>query len=81
MKTANVREFKTNASRYLSGSEEVVVTRRGRPVAVVTPVPVGSIRSLLLEIRGIFKSAGISRRDALSALDAARREVYGPRRS
>jgi len=80
MKTATVREFKMNASRYLGGKEDVMVTRRGRPVAVVTPVPSGSVRSLLLEIRGILKSAGISKRDALKALDGARREVYGSHR-
>ena len=81
MKTATVREFKINASRYFAGSEDVVVTRRGKPVAVVTPVPTGSVQSLLLEIRSIFKSAGITKRAALAALDSARREVYGSRRS
>jgi len=81
MKTATVREFKTNASRFLGGREDVVVTRRGRPVAVVTPVPAGSMRSLLLGIRGILKSAGVTKRDALQALQEARLEVYGSRRS
>ena len=81
MKTATVRDFKLNASRYLGGREDVVVTRRGQPLAVVTPVPTGSPRSILLGIRGIFRAAGITRRDALKALDEARREVYGPRRS
>jgi antitoxin (DNA-binding transcriptional repressor) of toxin-antitoxin stability system len=81
MKTATVREFKINASRFLGGRDDVVVTRHGRPVAVVTPVPAGSMRSLLLEIRGIFKLSGVTKRDALMALKEARREVYGSRRS
>ena len=70
-----------NASKYFGGHEDVVVTKRGKPVAVVTPVPAGSLRSLLLEIQGIFRSAGVTKRDALKALQEARREVYGPRRS
>lgn len=81
MKTATVRDFKMNASRYFGGNDDVVVTRRGRPVALVTPVPTGSIQSILLEMRSILKSAGITRQEALAALEDVRKEIYGPRRS
>ncbi|MEK7766679.1 MAG: hypothetical protein AAB368_10605 [bacterium] len=80
MKTATVRDFKMNASRYFGGKDDVLVTRRGRPVALVSPVPTGSIRSLLLEMRSMLKSAGITKQEALAALDEVRKEIYGPRR-
>ena len=80
MRTATAREFKMHPSRYLSSRENTLVTKRGRPLAVVTPVPEDSVESLLLGIRKIFQEAGISKRQALQALEEARREVYGPRR-
>lgn len=81
MKTATVRDFKMNASRYLGGKDEVVVTRRGRAVALVTPVPTGSARSMMLEIGSILRQAGITKQEALAALDSVRRDIYGPRHS
>lgn len=80
MKTATVREFKMNTSRFLGGKEDVMVTKRGRPLALVTPVPNGSVRSMMLEIGSIFREAGITKKQALATLEEVRREIYGPRR-
>lgn len=77
MQIATVRDFKIRATKYLASKEEVMVTRYGKPIAVVTPVANMSVGAVLLEIRRIFKEAGISKKEALAALESARREVYG----
>ena len=77
MKTASVREFKSKATAYLAAEEEVLVTRRGRPVAVVTPVKERTTAALLLGLRRVLSEAGVSKADALAMLKRARRDVYG----
>jgi prevent-host-death family protein len=45
MKTVGVRELRQNASRYLAlvqTGETLQVTDRGRPVALLVPVPAGN---------------------------------------
>ncbi|MBI4178857.1 type II toxin-antitoxin system prevent-host-death family antitoxin [bacterium] len=81
MQTASVREFKIHATKYLGSKEEVVVTRYGKPIAVVTPVEDKSAGSILLELRSVLKDAGVTKKEALKALDNVRREVYGRRSS
>ena len=76
MKVASVRDFKTKATQYLNNDEEVVVTRHGKPIAVLTHVKSNSVGSLLLELRAALKGAGITKKQALAALEEARKEVY-----
>lgn len=76
MKVASVRDFKSKATKYLNDSEEVVVTRHGKPIAVLTHVKSNSVGALLLQMRTIFKNAGISKKEALAALEEARKEIY-----
>ncbi len=76
MKVASVRDFKTKATQYLNDPEEVVVTRHGKPIAVLTHVKSSSVDSLLLELRTILNGAGITKKQALAALEEARKEVY-----
>ena len=77
MKLTSVREFKTKATQYLSDPDEVVVTRHGRPIAVLTHVKNNSPGALLLELRGVLKRSGIPKKEMLSILKEARKEVYG----
>ena len=76
MKVASVRDFKNKATQYLNNDEEVVVTRHGKPIAVLTHVKSNSVDSLLLELRAVLKGAGITKKQALAALEEARKEVY-----
>ncbi len=76
MKVASVRDFKAKATQYLNNDEEVVVTRHGKPIAVLTHVKSNSVDSLLLELRTALKGAGLSKKEALDALEEARKEVY-----
>lgn len=77
MRLATVRDFKIQATKYLGMSDEVVITRRGRPIAVLTPVKAKSTGALLLSLRGILQEAGISKGEALKVLEQVRAEVYG----
>lgn len=72
-----VREFKEGLTGYLGRKKEVVVTRRGKPIARIVPVEEGSPEDLLLEIGMVLKEAGVSREEALHALKAAGKAVYG----
>lgn len=38
MKTATIREFRSNIAELISGEESVLVTKHGRPAAVVYPL-------------------------------------------
>jgi antitoxin (DNA-binding transcriptional repressor) of toxin-antitoxin stability system len=48
-----------------------------KPIARLTPVQKDSAEIILLEIGRILAEAGISKKDALKALDRARRDIYG----
>jgi len=72
-----VREFKEGLTGYLGRKKELVVTRRGKPIARIVPVEEGSPEDLLLEIGMILKKAGVAREEALQALKAAGKAVYG----
>ncbi len=77
MKFVGVREFKEDAVKYLNEGSEIVVMKRKKPIARVSPVRENSPESFLLEIGRILSEAGISKEEALKALDRARREIYG----
>ena len=38
MKTATIREFRSNIAELLAGDDSVLVTKHGRPAAVVYPL-------------------------------------------
>lgn len=77
MKFVGVREFKQDVVKYLHGGKEVVVTKRKKPIARLTPIRENSPEILFLEIGRVLNEAGISKEEALKALDRARREIYG----
>jgi len=49
MKTATIREFRSNIAELLTGDESVLVTKHGKPTAVVYPL--GNPKELPLEVR------------------------------
>lgn len=77
MKFVGVREFKQDAVKYLNEGKEIVVMKRKKPIARLVPVREKSTEILILEIGRIFDEAGITEKEALKALDLARREIYG----
>jgi antitoxin (DNA-binding transcriptional repressor) of toxin-antitoxin stability system len=77
MKFVGVREFKQDVVKYLNEGNEIVVMKHKKPIARLTPVQKNSAEIVLLEIGRILAEAGISKKEALKALDRARREIYG----
>jgi antitoxin (DNA-binding transcriptional repressor) of toxin-antitoxin stability system len=77
MKFVGVREFKQDVVKYLNEGNEIVVMKRKKPIARLTPVQENSAEIILLEIGRVLSEAGISKKEALKALDRARREIYG----
>ena len=75
----NVKEFKERATKFVNGKDEIVVTRFGKPVALLTPIESKSPEALMLAMGGLLKDAGVSRQEAESALERVRRRLYGPR--
>lgn len=77
----NVKEFKAKATKFVNGKDEIVVTKFGKPVALLTPIRSKSPEALMLSMGEILREAGISRKEAQSALERVRRRLYGPHRS
>jgi len=51
--------------------------KRKKPIARISPVRENSPEIFLLEIGRILSEAGVSKGEALKALDRARGEIYG----
>ena len=77
MKFVGVREFKQGAVKYLNEGNEIIVMKRKKPIARLTPVRENSAEVLLLEIGRVLTEAGVTKEEALKALDRARREIHG----
>ncbi len=77
MKFVGVREFKQDAVRFLNEGNEIVVMKRKKPIARLTPIKENTPEALLLEIGRVLNGAGVTKKEALRALDRARREIYG----
>jgi len=76
MKFAAVRDFKLHATQYLKARDDIYITRRGRPIAVLSPLKAKSPEKAMAEMGRILKEAGISKKEMLSLLEEARDEVY-----
>jgi antitoxin (DNA-binding transcriptional repressor) of toxin-antitoxin stability system len=77
MKFVGVREFKQDAVRYLNEGNEIVVMKRKKPIARLTPIGENTPEALLLDIGRVLNEAGVTKEEALRALERARREIYG----
>ena len=80
MRFVNVREFKLKTTQYLKANEELVITRYGKPIARLVPETEETLGDVVRAMGRIFREAGVTKKEALEALESARREVYGPRR-
>jgi antitoxin (DNA-binding transcriptional repressor) of toxin-antitoxin stability system len=77
MKFVGVREFKQAAVKYLNEGNEIVVMKRKKPIARLTPVEENTAEALLLDIGRVLNEAGVTKEEALRALERARRKIYG----
>jgi len=77
MKFVGVREFKQDAVKYLNEGNEIVIMKRKKPIARLTPIQENTPEALLLDIGRVLNEAGVTKEEALRALERARREIYG----
>jgi antitoxin (DNA-binding transcriptional repressor) of toxin-antitoxin stability system len=77
MKFVGVREFKQDAVRYLNEGNEIVVMKRKKPIARLSPIGENTPEALLLDIGRVLNEAGVTKEEALRALERARRKIYG----
>jgi antitoxin (DNA-binding transcriptional repressor) of toxin-antitoxin stability system len=77
MKFVGVREFKQDAVKFLNEGNEIVVMKRKKPIARLTPIQENTPEALLLDIGRVLNEAGVTKEEALRALERARRKIYG----
>jgi antitoxin (DNA-binding transcriptional repressor) of toxin-antitoxin stability system len=77
MKSVGVRQFKQDAVKYLNEGNEIVVMKRKKPIARLTPIQENTPEALLLDIGRVLNEAGVTKEEALRALERARWEIYG----
>jgi len=77
MKFVGVREFKQDAVKYLNEGNEIVVMKRKKPIARLTPIKENTPEAILLDIGRVLSEGGVKKEEALRALDRVRREIYG----
>ena len=77
MKYIGVRELKESFISYLNSGEELVITKRKKPIARISPIKKNSSEAALLEIGRILAEAGVTEKDAMKTLKQVRRELYG----
>jgi len=73
MKFVGVREFKQDVVKYLNEGNEIVVMKRKKPIARLTPVKKKSAEVILLEIGRVLSEAGVSKREALKAPETVKK--------
>lgn len=76
MKFVNVKKFAGSTTRYINGKDDVVITRYGKPVAILSPVDASSPEGLFLRMKEIVDSAGLKEKELLKALDSVRKGIY-----
>lgn len=83
MKTATIREFRAHTSEFVSGKETVLLTRHGKPAAVLLPLtdpkslPLELRRTLYLEMSAEFArkldAKGVTEEELLSDFEEHRK--------
>ncbi len=76
MEFVTARDFKINANKYVNKKEDIVVTKYGKPVAILSPIEQSSIEDIYFQMKSIMQNSHISKKDALAALKEVRNEVY-----
>lgn len=77
MKYIGVREMKESFVSHINSGEEIVITKRKKPIARISPIKKNSPEAALLDIGRILMESGIKEKDALRALKQVRKELYG----
>ncbi len=75
MKTrvVNIKEFKDKATQLLREKREIIVTRRGIPIARVEPLD--ELKGLMIKARLEMEKANITEEEAIEILKEAQKEI------
>ncbi len=76
MRYANVKDFKTNATRYIADTQDVVILKYGKPVAILSHVADSSVEASFLAMHRIVTDSKLTKKNILQALDEVRKDVY-----
>lgn len=76
MKFTSVRDFKIHATSFLKEKEVVYITRRGKPIAILSPIKEKSPEQAFVAVQRIVHDAGISKKEMLTMLDEVCKTVY-----
>ena len=77
MKYVGVRKLKESFISYLNSGEEIVITKRKKPIAMISPIKKNSPEAAILEIGRVLAEAGITEKDTIKTLKQVRKELYG----
>ena len=85
MRFISIREFRDKTSKILRDEigkkEKIVITKRGKPFAVVSPFTKDDIKLALAaaldDARQILESADVKEDELLKRLENVRKKVYG----
>lgn len=89
MRFVSIREFRDKASQILkeeiSKDGKIVITKRGKPFAVVSPFTKDDVKLVLAEAlddaKKILEDADINEEELLKKLENVRKKVYGTAKS
>ncbi len=76
MKFVNVKRFAASTTKYINGKDDVVITRYGRPISILSRVDSSSPEELFLSMKEVVNNAGLKKKEVLKALDSIRKEIY-----
>jgi len=76
MEFVTARDFKMKANKYINDKEDIVITKYGKPVAILSPIDQDTVEDIFFRMKSIFREASVSKNDALRALEEARKEIY-----
>ncbi len=72
-KVVPIREFKNKATQLLREKDEIIITRRGIPVARVEPLD--ELKGLMIKARLEMEKANITEEEAIEILRKVKEEV------
>ncbi|MBM3702333.1 MAG: hypothetical protein FJW63_04970 [Actinobacteria bacterium] len=66
-------KFKNKATQLLKGNREIIITRRGIPIARLEPLD--ELRGLMIRARMEMEKANITEEEAIEILKEVKREI------
>ena len=76
MRFVNVKRFAASTTKYINGKDDVVITRYGKPISILSRVDASSPEELFLRMKDVVNNAGLKKKEVLKALDSIRKEIY-----